>query len=156
MMALVLATVVLPAGALAGCDSTAAPTSSRVHTATPAPALLPLPAGVAGIPRPGMPTALIQPRTQRGIVPVGVLQPFELGHCGLVSPIDFDGSLWDPVAGDDGSGGPLTDEHQGELFNATRVTLTLIESDVMRLETPRGAVLALVRHAGARPYSLCD
>jgi hypothetical protein len=142
---------------LVGCGSATVPTASPTGMPTePPPVLLPLPAGLSGIPRPGTPTVVIQPRTQRGTIVLGVAQPVELGHCGLVSPIDFDGSLWDPIAGDNGAGGALTDEHQGELINATRVTLTLIEPDVLRLETPLGAVLRLVRHSGARPYSLCD
>jgi hypothetical protein len=141
---------------LVGCGTTSVPTPSPTRTPTATLALLPLPARVAGIPQPGTPTAVLQPRTQRGTIPPNVPQRFELGHCGLMSPIDFDGSLWDPIAGDDGAGGPLTDEHQGELINATRVALTLIEPDVVRLETPLGAVLTLARHPGARPYSLCD
>lgn len=151
-MAVALACLLL----LIGCQLTTAPTSSPSATPTATPILLPLPAGLSGIPRPGTPTAVIQPRTRRGAVAPGVAQPFELGHCGLVSPIDFDSSLWDPIAGDDGAGGPLTEEQEGELVNATRVELTLIEPDVIRLETPGGAVLTLVRHSGARPYSLCD
>jgi len=141
---------------LVACDTVAVPTLSPIASPMATPILLPLPEGVAGIPRPGTPTAIIQPRTQRGGIEPGVPHPFELGHCGLVSPIDFDGSLWNPIAGDDGAGGPLTDDHQAELINATRVALTLIEPDVVRLETPLGAVLTLVRHPGARPYSLCD
>ena len=152
LMALPLVCLLL----LVGCESARAPTSSPIATPTTTPILLPLPASLSGIPRPGTPTAVIGPRTQRGTIAPGAAQAFELGHCGLVSPIDFDGSLWDPIAGDDGAGGPLTGEQQAELINATRVALTLIEPDVLRLETPLGAVLTLVRHSGARPYSLCD
>jgi hypothetical protein len=151
-MALAFACLLL----LVACESVAVPTPSPTASPTVTPIVRPLPAGLSGIPRPGTPAAIIQPRTQRGGIEPGVAQPFELGHCGLVSPIDFDGSLWNPIAGEDGAGGPLTDEHEGELINATRVALTLIEPDVIRLETPRGAVLTLVRHSGARLYSLCD
>lgn len=164
---------------LAACGSTAGPTlsptppasSPTAPTSSPTPAptvtptvvvptatpvLRPLPEGLSGIPGPGFPTVVIEPATRRGTTPPGVAQPFDLGHCGLISPIDFDGGLWDPIAGDDGAGGPLTDDQQGELVNATRVTLTLMEPNVIRLETPLGAVLTLERHPGARPYSLCD
>lgn len=87
---------------------------------------------------------------------MGEPQSFEIGHCGLGSPIDFDGSLWDPTFGDDGSGGPLTNDQQGELINATQVELTIIDPVTALLVTPAGARVLLVRHDGARPYALCD
>ena len=80
----------------------------------------------------------------------------ELGHCGLISPVDIDGSLWDPVAGDDGNGGPLTEDQEGDLINATRVLLVLIDNDTMLMATPNGARVLLSRHDGPRAYLLCD
>jgi len=132
----------------------ASPTA--VATSNPALPTLPLPAGYSGIPGPGAPTAMMEAHTPAGSVPLGEPQSLEIGHCGLGSPIDFDGSLWDPTAGDDGSGGPLTTEQQGELINATQVELKIVDPDTAVLVTPAGARVLLVRHDGARPYALCD
>ncbi len=127
---------------------------------TPSPpadlASLALPPGVSGIPEAGGPTALVEPVSPAGNVPIGVAQNFLLGHCGLASPIDFDGSLWDPTAGDNGSGGALTPNQHGELVNATAVVLTLVDATRAQMVTPLGARVLLMRHAGARPYFLCD
>lgn len=147
--------------ALTACNTselapTPSPTAQPTAQPTETPQLRPLPDGLSGIPRPGTPTAVLAPQSRRGSIPPGVPLEFELGHCGLLAPIDFDGSLWNQIAGDDGSGGPLTDDHRGELFNATTVMLTLIEPDVAQMRTPLGAVITLVRHSGARPYNLCD
>ncbi len=114
-------------------------------TLVPPAALRPLPEGMSGMAQPGSPTAVREPETRRGTFPPGVARSFTLGHCGLLAPIDFDGSLWDPVAGDDGNGGPLSDEHRIELFNGTEVQLTLVEPNVARFTTPLGAVITLVR-----------
>ncbi|HYI23606.1 MAG TPA: hypothetical protein VEX62_13335 [Candidatus Limnocylindrales bacterium] len=155
---------------LVGCGSTTTPTPgptvNQAPTSSPTPIPSPttnpdlpslaLPAGYSGIPGPGAPTATIEAHTPAGSVPVGEPQSFEIGHCGLGSPIDFDGSLWDPTFGDDGSGGPLTNDQQGELINATQVELTIIDPVTALLVTPAGARVLLVRHDGARPYALCD
>ena len=117
---------------------------------------LPLPPGVSGIPEAGAPTTMIEPISPAGSVPIGAPQNYQLGHCGLGSPIDFDGSLWDPTAGDNGAGGDLTQDQHGELINATPVVLTLADATRAQMVTPRGARILLVRHAGARPYYLCD
>lgn len=141
-------------GALVGCESAIQPSPSASQVPTPRP-LRPLPGELDGIPNPGDTTALVQPQTRRGTVPLGIPQRFALAHCGLFSPIDFDGSLWDPVGGDDGFGGPLTDDQQGELVNATSGTLTLIQPNLAQFVTPLGAVVTLSRHNGGRLYHLC-
>ena len=87
---------------------------------------------------------------------LGVARNFVLGHCGLMSPIDFDGALWDPIAGHDGNGGPLTEAQLGELINATPTVVELRDPDTVELRTPNGAVITLVRHDGPRAYFLCD
>jgi hypothetical protein len=119
-------------------------------------ATLPLAPNVAGIPADDIPTASVEPHTPAGSVEVGQPQTFTLGHCGLISPIDMDGSLWVPTFGDDGAGGPLTAEHEGELINATPVELVLIDADTAQVVTPAGARIVLVRHDGPRDYALCD
>jgi len=144
--------VVFLVTALSGCGSPPAPTSTPV----PDLATLPLPANIAGIPGPGAPSAMLEPHTPAGSVEIGVEQSFALGHCGLGSPIDFDGSLWDPSFGDDGSGGPLTEGQVGELSNQTATILVLVDSQTAELITPLGARIVLKRHAGPRAYYLCD
>ena len=99
---------------------------------------------------------MLGPRTSRGGLMPGVAYPYSLGHCGLGSPFDLDGSLWDPVTGHDGSGGPLTEAHEGELINATAGTVTLVTSDVAEFRTPSGAIVTLVRLPGERAYPLCQ
>jgi len=144
--------VVLGLLALSACTSDV-PSSP---TADPIASLRPLPAGMSGLPQPGSPSAVLEPQSQAGGMAPGVVYTLELGHCGLASPIDFDGSLWDPIAGDDGVGGPLTDEQRIELINGTPLTVALLSPDVAQVRTPLGAVITLTRHSGPRPYSLCD
>jgi hypothetical protein len=87
---------------------------------------------------------------------MGEEQNYTLGHCGLISSIDIDGSLWDPVAGDDGFGGPLTDAQLGELINSTPVVLVLLDPDAILFVTPLGARILMTRHDGPRDYAYCD
>jgi hypothetical protein len=87
---------------------------------------------------------------------MGVATMLTLGHCGLGSPLDFDGSLWDPVGGHDGRGAPLNEQQVGELINATDVAVTLVDPRTAWLVTRSGAVILLARHAGPRNYFLCD
>jgi hypothetical protein len=70
--------------------------------------------------------------------------------------IDIDGSLWDPVAGDDGFGGPLADPQLGELVNSTPVVIVLVDQDTMLVVTPLGARILMTRHDGPRDYAYCD
>jgi hypothetical protein len=153
-----IAPVVLAAALFtAGCGAQVpSPTVPPSPSPTPTALLLPLPAHVAGIPGPGDATALLAPQSRPGELEAGVARNFTLGHCGLISPIDFDGSLWDPIAGHDGSGGPLTDDQMGDLINATTTVVELIDPNTTVLRTPLGAVITLRRHDGARPYFLCD
>lgn len=129
----------------------AAPSPTPTLQAT----LRPLPEDLSGVPQPGFSTTL-QPHSEPGTVPPGAEVGIHLGHCGLSSPIDLDGSLWDPIAGDDGQGGPLTGGQRGELINATLVTLMMLEPDRAQLQTPLGALITLVRHHGARAYNICN
>ncbi len=137
-------TLVLPALVLlAGCSLFGEP-------------LHPLPEGIAGIPRPGPFTAELGPESRPGTFPHGVAQPFRLGHCALGSPIDVDGSLWSPIGGHDGTGGPLTDAQLAELSEATPMTLTIVSANRAELRTPGGGVVVLERLPGERRYALCD
>ncbi len=143
---------------IVGCGS-AVPATIAVPSPmpTPTPAPLPLPQNVSGIPEPGNPnTAVVAPHTPRGELELGIARNFTLGHCGLMSPIDIDGSLWDPMSGHNGAGGPLTEGQTGELINATPTVVVLTDPNWIELRTPLGAVLVLTRHDGPRAYFLCD
>lgn len=128
-------------------------------TASPSspPVLVPLPANISGIPGPADEfTATVGPHSPRGELEIGVARNFPLGHCGLASPIDVDGSIWDPISGHNGVGGPLTEDQMGELINSTPTVMELTDPNAADLRTPRGAVIKLARHDGPRPYFLCD
>jgi hypothetical protein len=110
----------------------------------------------ADIPSPSPAPAIVAPRSQPGGWAIGAAQEFTLGHCGLASPVDFDGSLWDPVGGHNGSGGQLTEAQVGDLINSSRVSIRLVDPDTALLVTRNGAVVLIVRHQGPRPIRLCD
>ena len=48
----------------------------------------------------------------------GVAYLFDLGHCGLLSPVDLDGSFWDPLDGVTSSGAELDLAGDPEMINA--------------------------------------
>lgn len=114
------------------------PTPSPTPAPTPDLPSLPLPANLSGIPAEGEFGIELQAHTPPGSVAVGVEQTYTLAHCGLFSPIDIDGSLWDPVTGDNGQGGPLTEDQIGDLINATPVLLVLVDHDTMLMGTQHG------------------
>ena len=80
---------------------------------------------------------------------------FSLGHCGLSSPIDVDGSFWDPAEGLTAGGGPLDLESDGEMINATAGFFVVI-GDEARFRTGSGSVLTLERHDGEKEFPGCD
>jgi len=47
----------------------------------------------------------------------GVPYRFSLGHCGLHSPVDVDGSFWDELDGVIPAGQPLDLESDSEMIN---------------------------------------
>jgi hypothetical protein len=73
---------------------------------------------------------------------------FSLGHCGLGSPIDVDGSLWDPVGQIDGD---ATD-----VVNSSNGTILFLGQQTARFETSGGFRADLVRRAGSKAYRLCS
>ncbi len=86
-------------------------------------------------------------RAASGEAPKGVPFPFSLGHCGLGSPIDFDGSLWVPVG--------FVPEHP-DLINAAGGSLTIETPSQARLRTEGGVVVTLMRFGPALHVRLCD
>jgi hypothetical protein len=151
----VLIAIVLGAAVAAACGSPR-PTLDGTPTAPPPRAVLPLPADLAGIPGRGETSVEIGPQSPDGELELGVERDFILGHCGLISPIDIDGSLWDPVGGDNGLGDELNDLQRSELINSTSTVVVLIAPDRLEMLTPLGAVITLTRHDGPRSYFGCD
>jgi hypothetical protein len=72
---------------------------------------------------------------------------FALGHCGIFSGIDLDGSWWDPVGNV-----PL---ESGEAVNATAGSVVLSDPTHGVFSTPAGFTIQLQRHAGSRLLPFC-
>lgn len=114
----------------------------------------PLPPVVAVIPD-EVPTVSLGPTSVEALE-IGQPIAFTLGHCGLLSPIDLDGSLWRPVGGAMPDGSPIaSDEAIGELINATDGTFEIVAEDAAHFETATGTLLRLERAEGALDYPLC-
>ena len=140
-MALMMTVLVISA-----CAGTSLPTPDQ-HS--------PLPLGINDVPGPGDASATVGAHSPAGELAVGVPRNLMLGHCGLGSPVDVDGSLWDPVGGHDGVGGPLTTAQQGELANSTPTVILLTDPNSLQMTTPNGAIIFLSRHVGPRAYFMC-
>jgi hypothetical protein len=134
-------------GVVAACNSTAGPTP------TPGmPSMHPFPANLGGLV--GGEYQVVPISTQ-GRAP-GVLFPLALGHCGLGSPVDVDGSLWEPIGANDARGGPVdTEDEIGELINPTGGEAVVVGRDRLDFRTPLGTVIVFGRHEGRRSYPVC-
>lgn len=75
-------------------------------------------------------------------------RPFSLGHCGLWSGLDADGSWWDPV-------GPVDGDHP-DAINAADGTLTVFDPDHATFTSRGGLTVQLQRHDGAKFLPLCQ
>jgi hypothetical protein len=73
---------------------------------------------------------------------------FSLGHCGLDSPIDVDGALWDPVGAIDADATEAINAADGEFRRTGPTTAEFV--------TATGFRVALVRHEGRKSVPLCD
>jgi hypothetical protein len=71
-----------------------------------------------------------------------------LGHCGLYSGIDVDGSFWNPIG--------AIDVNNPDTINATEAEFTLTTPATATLTTANGLALTLVRHPGAKHLPLCS
>lgn len=85
----------------------------------------------------------------------GVPYRFSLGHCGLASPVDVDGSFWDPIDGVEPGGTRLDLTADSEMINATSGIIAVID-DEARLRTDSGTVVRFARHAGTKDFPSCD
>lgn len=84
----------------------------------------------------------------------GVPYAFNLGHCGLGSPVDADGSFWDVVDGIDPAGRPLDLVGDNEMINQTSGVIVVI-GDEARFRTETGSLIRFGRHAGEKEFSGC-
>lgn len=73
---------------------------------------------------------------------------FSLGHCGLDSPIDVDGALWDPVGAIDAGASEAINAADGEFRRTGPATAEFV--------TATGFRVALARHEGRKSVPLCD
>lgn len=87
----------------------------------------------------------VEPRSQRTSEAFVEVQ---LGHCGLASGVDVDGSFWDPV-------GQIDPTHP-DLINAASAEFRRVSPQDAVLTTEGGAVVQLVRHTGPKHLPLCD
>jgi hypothetical protein len=71
-----------------------------------------------------------------------------LGHCGLDSGIDVDGSFWDPVG--------VIDNSHTDAINAVPATFTRTSPNTAILRTDGGLEVTLVRHRGPKTLPGCD
>ena len=85
----------------------------------------------------------------------GVPYRFSLGHCGLHSPVDVDGSFWDELDGVTPAGQPLDLESDSEMINQTAGVIVVIE-DEARFRTESGSVIRFERHDGDKGLPGCD
>ena len=74
--------------------------------------------------------------------------PFDLGHCGIFSGIDVDGTFWDPA-------GFVNGAHP-DAINSAPGTFALISATTAILRTNGGLTVQLVRHPGPKYLPGCD
>jgi hypothetical protein len=79
---------------------------------------------------------------------------FSLGHCGLHSPVDADGSFWDPMGGETNGGDPIDLSADVEMINATPGVL-VVAGDRASFRTDSGTVVTFDRHDGDKEFSGC-
>lgn len=84
----------------------------------------------------------------------GVAYRFNLGHCGLQSPVDIDGSFWDELDGVTANGQPFDLRQDGEMINATAGVVVVI-GDEARFRTESGSIIRFARHEGDKGFPGC-
>ena len=140
MKAIRVAATVLLATVVAGCD----PEYSVVweqHVPSPAAEAIENQEILARGPN----TITLMPISPRGAI-VGVAYSYDMPHCGIASPIDIDGSFWDPLV-------PPADPTQ---FDMQSGTFRLLSPNEAVFTILGGDRLELTRHAGAKAFGLCD
>ena len=71
----------------------------------------------------------------------------ELGHCGLLWQVDFDGSFWVPVGEIDGDA--------ADLFNSGSGQMALLEPNLAQFDADSGSTVQLARFPGPKHVFLC-
>lgn len=104
-------------------------------------------------PAPGPIGRAVSPPTSAAIEE-GVAYRFSLGHCGLHSPVDVDGSFWDAVEGVSAGGAPIDFERNPEMINATAGVIVVI-GDEARFRTDGGSLIRFERHPGNEHFEAC-
>lgn len=77
---------------------------------------------------------------------IGVGYYYETPHCGILGPIDVDGSFWDAV----GTGSPSV------IFDGLAGTFRLASANEATFTASGGQVVHLTRHAGAKEFPFCS
>jgi hypothetical protein len=115
-----------------------------------------LPAAVTAI-GPGITTVSVEPASTDDLS-IGEAIDLALGHCGLWSPLDLDGSLWQPNGGVTPTGGPIAEDDDatiGELINATPGVFVIVADDIAHWTSATGTIIAFERAPGAVSFPLC-
>jgi hypothetical protein len=73
--------------------------------------------------------------------------PFTLGHCGLWSGVDVDGSWWDPVG--------FVDSSHGDSINAVEGTFVAADRNHATFTSDGGFSVELLRRLGDKHLPLC-
>ena len=73
--------------------------------------------------------------------------PYSLGHCGLGSGVDVDGSWWDPVG--------FVDIDHGDAINAASGTFTPHDANHATFTSDAGFTVTLVRRVGEKHLPMC-
>lgn len=87
----------------------------------------------------------VAPTSAAGI-PAGP-EPFVLGHCGIFSGVDLDGSWWDPVGSIPMDG--------GEAVNATQGVITVVDPTRATFVAQTGFAVQLQRRTGSKFLPFC-
>ena len=92
----------------------------------------------------GLPEAFLpeSPRMAQRVI------DFSFGHCGLSSPIDVDGSFWDPIG--------QVDSDAPDAINSSIGTFSLVGPADAVFTSRTGFTVHLRRHQGARNLQGCD
>ena len=88
------------------------------------------------------------PARRRHACPDPVRSPHELGHCGLYSGIDVDGTWWDPV-------GPIDGDHP-DTINAAAGTIVFLDATHATFTSKDGLIVQLLRRLGAKQLPMCQ
>jgi len=94
-------------------------------------------------------------RAASAAIASGTPYRFSLEHCGILSPIDVDGSFWEPIDGVASDGRPIDLAVDGEMINATAGVIVVI-GDEARFRTDSGTVVRLERSGIEKEFPGCD